>query len=59
MSAQNLSQFAGQKYVNVETYRKTGAGVVTPVGSRKRRGAFTSTRWLMRGRSNEYATILA
>jgi uncharacterized protein len=26
-----LSQFAGEKYINVETYRKNGQGVRTPV----------------------------
>lgn len=40
MSAQNLSQFAGQKYVNVETYRKSGAGVVTPVWFAEEAGRF-------------------
>src|SRR5262245_13309055 len=26
-----LSQFAGEKYLNIETYRKSGAAVATPV----------------------------
>ena len=40
MSAQNLSQFTGQKYVNVESYRKSGAGVVTPVWFAEDAGRF-------------------
>src|SRR5712691_6264028 len=31
MSSQKLSQFAGQKYLNVESYRKNGTAVATPV----------------------------
>lgn len=31
MSTKKLAQFAGQKYLNLETYRKTGAAVATPV----------------------------
>ena len=31
MSTEKLTQFAGQKYLNLETYRKTGAAVATPV----------------------------
>jgi len=31
MSGQKLSQFAGEKYLNLETYRKNGAAVATPV----------------------------
>lgn len=31
MSTEKLAQFAGQKYLNLETYRKTGAAVATPV----------------------------
>jgi uncharacterized protein len=31
MNNEKLNQFAGQKYLNVETYRKTGAAVATPV----------------------------
>lgn len=31
MSSEKLSQFAGQKYVNVESYRKNGKAVATPV----------------------------
>ncbi|MFY9557351.1 MAG: PPOX class F420-dependent oxidoreductase [Blastocatellia bacterium] len=31
MSDENFRQFAGQKYLNLESYRKTGAAVATPV----------------------------
>ena len=31
MNDQKLNQFAGQKYLNLETYRKSGAAVATPV----------------------------
>ena len=31
MSNEKISQFAGQKYLNVETYRKNGVAVATPV----------------------------
>jgi PPOX class probable F420-dependent enzyme len=31
MSTNNLTQFANQKYLNMETYRKTGKPVATPV----------------------------
>jgi PPOX class probable F420-dependent enzyme len=31
MSDAKLDQFANQKYLNLETYRKTGAAVATPV----------------------------
>jgi uncharacterized protein len=31
MSSEKLQQFASQKYLNVETYRKNGAAVATPV----------------------------
>ena len=31
MSTNNLAQFANQKYLNMETYRKTGKPVTTPV----------------------------
>ncbi|HSE38460.1 MAG TPA: PPOX class F420-dependent oxidoreductase, partial [Blastocatellia bacterium] len=31
MSYEKISQFAGEKYLNVETYRKTGVAVATPV----------------------------
>jgi PPOX class probable F420-dependent enzyme len=31
MSSENISQFAGQKYLNLETYRKNGNAVATPV----------------------------
>jgi PPOX class probable F420-dependent enzyme len=31
MSNEKISRFAGQKYLNLETYRKTGVAVATPV----------------------------
>ena len=31
MSSHKIDQFAGEKYLNVETFRKNGAGVATPV----------------------------
>ena len=31
MNTEKMRQFAGQKYLNVETYRKSGAAVATPV----------------------------
>lgn len=31
MSDENLSQFEGQNYLTLESFRKTGAGVATPV----------------------------
>ena len=31
MSNEKLNQFAGQKYLNLETYRKNGEAVATPV----------------------------
>jgi uncharacterized protein len=31
MSGDKLSQFAGEKYLNIETYRKNGKAVATPV----------------------------
>lgn len=31
MSTEKLNQFAGQKYLNLETYRKNGTAVATPV----------------------------
>ena len=31
MSNAKLAQFGGQKYLNLESYRKTGAAVATPV----------------------------
>jgi PPOX class probable F420-dependent enzyme len=31
MSNEKISQFAGQKYLNLETYRKNGAAAATPV----------------------------
>lgn len=31
MSEQLLEQFNGQQYINVETFRRNGAGVKTPV----------------------------
>jgi PPOX class probable F420-dependent enzyme len=40
MIAQNLGQFEDQKYVNLETYRKSGAGVATPVWFAEDAGRF-------------------
>jgi PPOX class probable F420-dependent enzyme len=31
VSNEKISQFTGQKYLNLETYRKNGAAVLTPV----------------------------
>lgn len=31
MSNEKISQFAGEKYLNLESYRKTGVAVATPV----------------------------
>ena len=31
MSSEKLAQFAGQKYLNLESYRKTGQPVATPM----------------------------
>lgn len=31
MSSDNLSRFAGEKYLNLETYRKNGNAIATPV----------------------------
>ena len=31
MSDEKLNQFAGQKYLNIETYRRNGEAVATPV----------------------------
>lgn len=31
MSSDNLKQFEGQKYLTLETYRKSGAAIATPV----------------------------
>ena len=31
MSNEKISRFAGQKYLNLETYRKSGVAVATPV----------------------------
>jgi PPOX class probable F420-dependent enzyme len=31
VSSEKLNQFAGQKYLNLETYRKSGDAVATPV----------------------------
>ena len=31
MSNEGIAQFSGQKYLNLETYRKNGAAVATPV----------------------------
>jgi PPOX class probable F420-dependent enzyme len=34
------SQFAGQKYLNLETFRKNGQGVATPVWFAEEKGVF-------------------
>lgn len=31
-----LARFSGEKYLNLETFRKNGEGVKTPVGSPRR-----------------------
>ncbi len=40
MSDERLNQFANQKYLNVETYRKNGTPVVTPVWFAEDLGVF-------------------
>jgi len=40
MSASGKAQFEGQKYINLETFRKNGTGVVTPVWFAEERGVF-------------------
>ena len=38
MSNEKIRQFTGEKYINVETFRKNGAGVVTPVWFAEKEG---------------------
>jgi PPOX class probable F420-dependent enzyme len=40
MSPNRLTQFANQKYLNLETYRKTGKPVATPVWFAEENGIF-------------------
>jgi PPOX class probable F420-dependent enzyme len=40
MSNEKLAQFAGQKYLSLETYRKNGAAVATPVWFAEDAGVF-------------------
>lgn len=40
MSENRLVQFAGQKYLNLESYRKNGQGVRTPLWFAEENGAF-------------------
>ena len=40
MSTSNLGQFANQKYLNMETYRKTGKPVATPLWFAEENGTF-------------------
>ena len=40
MSSEKSAQFAGQKYLSLETYRKTGAPVQTPVWFAEQKGVF-------------------
>jgi uncharacterized protein len=40
MSPNRLTQFANQKYLNLETYRKTGKPVATPVWFAEESGTF-------------------
>jgi uncharacterized protein len=40
MSPDRLTQFANQKYLNLETYRKTGKPVATPVWFAEENGVF-------------------
>jgi uncharacterized protein len=40
MSPNGLSQFAHQQYLNLETYRKTGTPVATPVWFAEEHGTF-------------------
>ena len=40
MSDNELSQFAGQKYLNLESYRKNGQGVLTPIWFAEGDGVF-------------------
>jgi len=40
MNSSGRDQFDGQKYINLETFRKNGAGVVTPVWFAEEGGVF-------------------
>ena len=40
MSTKGLTQFASQRYLNMETYRKTGEPVATPVWFAEENGTF-------------------
>jgi uncharacterized protein len=40
MSTKDLAQFANQKYLNMETYRKTGKPVATPLWFAEENGTF-------------------
>ena len=40
MSDEKLNQFAGEKYINLETFRKSGAAVATPVWFAEDLGVF-------------------
>lgn len=40
MSSAGRDQFVGQKYINLETFRKNGDGVVTPVWFAEESGVF-------------------
>jgi PPOX class probable F420-dependent enzyme len=40
MNSSARDQFDGQKYINLETFRKNGAGVVTPVWFAEEGGVF-------------------
>ena len=45
MTGSALSQFANEKYLNLETYRKNGTPVLTPVWFADENGILTFTRW--------------
>ena len=40
MNDEKLAQFANQKYLNLETYKKSGQGVQTPVWFAENKGLF-------------------
>jgi uncharacterized protein len=40
MSGNRISQFEDEKYLNIETFRKSGAGVATPVWFAEEAGTF-------------------
>lgn len=42
MSRHRFTQFAHQRYLNLETSRKTGVPVTTPMGSAEAHGPFAS-----------------